>query len=245
MSIRNFISLTPCSFFEAPPVKRCLIRFIQKYGGGGGGGGLTSVTTEDSGSVTFTGTGTAEDPLTAEVTTSEVPPGLTPIGTAAQIVRVNGAGTGLEYVTHASGTAASANMSGAIVPASLSFNASGHNIIFTTRTLTTDNINAVNGLAINPAGTGWLVPSAGTRCISSASNAPTADLWTGIFITGLPTADEGARIALREGQMYIRTRNAGVNDIWRQVVVAPAPPTTGTFVLTSTDGVLSWEVNTP
>lgn len=32
--IRDYLSVTPCKFFEAPPVKRCLIRFIQKYGGG-------------------------------------------------------------------------------------------------------------------------------------------------------------------------------------------------------------------
>lgn len=37
--IQDYLSLTPCNFFEQPPVKKCLVRFIQKYGNTGGGGG--------------------------------------------------------------------------------------------------------------------------------------------------------------------------------------------------------------
>jgi hypothetical protein len=63
-SIQTYENLTPCEFFEKPPVKRCLIRFIQKYGGGSTGA-LTSVSTTDSATVTWSGNGTSGSPLVA------------------------------------------------------------------------------------------------------------------------------------------------------------------------------------
>jgi hypothetical protein len=47
-TMQNYDNLTPCEFFDKPPVKRCLIKFIKKYGGGGGSGvtpDLQAVTT--------------------------------------------------------------------------------------------------------------------------------------------------------------------------------------------------------
>lgn len=64
-TIRNYDNLTPCEFFDRPQVKRCLIRFIKKYGGGSNS--LTSVATQDSATVTWSGTGTSGDPLIATV----------------------------------------------------------------------------------------------------------------------------------------------------------------------------------
>lgn len=70
MSIVNdFIQDEPCRFFEEPPVKRCLIRFIRKYGGGGG---ISQVFAQSSTSVVFSGTGTESDPL--EATTIDTSP---------------------------------------------------------------------------------------------------------------------------------------------------------------------------
>lgn len=66
--VRDFIDQSPCRFFEEPPIKRCLIRFIGKYGGGGSTPGLQFVTTNDSATITFSGDGTSGSPLTASVT---------------------------------------------------------------------------------------------------------------------------------------------------------------------------------
>lgn len=58
--LNNYRNYTPCEFFRKPEVRRCLLQAT-------GPAGLSQVFTQNSASVTWTGTGTQGDPLVATV----------------------------------------------------------------------------------------------------------------------------------------------------------------------------------
>ena len=221
----NYLSLTISQFFRKPEVRREICQIASSCSGGGGG--LTEVSTTNSADIAFTGDGTSGNPLSATITGGV-------IQTASNGLYVDGTEVKLGTVL--------AKEEGFITENVFIVGGNNQTLDVFGVTITPSNRNVslyANDTANSDQGGRFFIqPGASNLNVFEPAGSLTVDIQSNNFsIEGTGAGFPGATYIADYSASY--TDRSLVDKAFVDLRV-PAPPTTGTFILQSVDGVVNW-----